>query len=60
LKLGRPSIDILNQSEVDRINELMALNTWPDKWTGDEPTADTIMPTYFADGSIQPLIQFGE
>lgn len=58
-KLGRPSIDILNQAEVDRINELISLNTWPDKWTGDEPTADTPMATFYADGSVQPLIDFG-
>ncbi len=57
--LNKPLVDILNQSEVDRINELIKLNTWPDKWTGDEPTADTIMPTYFSNGTIQPLIDFG-
>lgn len=59
VKLARPLIDILNQQEVDRINELIALNTWPDKWNGDEPTADTIMQTYYKDGSVQPLIDFG-
>lgn len=59
VKLGRPEIDILNQQEVNRINELISNNTWPDKWTGEEPTADTPMDTVYADGSIQPLIQFG-
>jgi DNA sulfur modification protein DndC len=57
--LNKPMVDILNQDEVDRINELIKLNTWPDKWTGNEPTADTIMPTYFANGTVQPLIDFG-
>ena len=37
---GRPLIDILNHTEVDRINELIAANTWPRRWTGDEPRAD--------------------
>jgi len=57
-KLGRPTIDILNQSEVNRINELIELNTWPDKWTGEEPTADTVMDVFYKDGSVQPLLKF--
>lgn len=54
--LGRPTIDILNQDEVNRINELIALNTWPDKWTGTEPTADTPMNVFYRDGSHQPML----
>lgn len=52
----RPPIDILNMEEVERINYLIKVNTWPDKWTGDEPTADTVMNTFFPDGSIQPQL----
>jgi DNA sulfur modification protein DndC len=37
---GRPLIDLLNDEEVARIRELIAARTWPQKWTGDEPTAD--------------------
>jgi DNA sulfur modification protein DndC len=55
-ELGRPTIDILNKEEVTRINELIELNTWPDKWTGNEPTADTIMNKFYPDGSIQASI----
>lgn len=40
LALGRPLIDILNVEEVARIRELVAARTWPQKWTGGEPTAD--------------------
>jgi DNA sulfur modification protein DndC len=54
--LARPQIDILNSEEVDRINELISANTWPDRWDGNEPTADTIMDTFFSDGSVQPSI----
>jgi DNA sulfur modification protein DndC len=36
---GSPSVDMLNADEVDRINELIEANTWPQKWDGDEPTA---------------------
>lgn len=56
LIIGRPKIDILNDAEMNRINELIELNTWPDKWTGDEPTADIIMNKIFSDGTIQPDI----
>jgi DNA sulfur modification protein DndC len=37
---GRPLVDLLNDEEVARIRELIAMRTWPQKWTGDEPTAD--------------------
>lgn len=58
-EFSRPRVDILNEEEVSRINELMALNTWPDKWNGDEPTANIPMATFYADGSRQPMIDFG-
>lgn len=43
-KAGRPSIDILNTEEVARIHELIEANTWPRRWTGEEPRAD--LPTH--------------
>jgi len=51
---GRLPIDILNVEEADRIMELMEANTWPNKWTGDEPLAtepfeDGTGPTLFDD-----------
>ena len=39
-----------------RIRELIAAKTWPDGWDGDEPTADTPLPAYFSDGTIQHLL----
>ena len=56
--LGRPLVDILNPKEVARIEELMTLNTWPDKWTGDEPTADVVQEVAYADGSSMGLFDF--
>lgn len=50
--LNRPLIDILNEAEVARIHQLIENNTWPDKWTGDEPTADMPMDKHFANGSV--------
>lgn len=55
---GRPLVDILNPEEVARIEALMAANTWPDKWTGDEPTADELQAPAYADGSVMGLLDF--
>jgi DNA sulfur modification protein DndC len=56
IRLGRPTVDILNSEEEARIRELIAAETWPQGWDGDEPTADTPLDKVFADGSVQPLI----
>jgi len=55
VQLGRPTIDILNSEEEARIRELIAAKTWPNGWSGDEPTADVPLDTVYADGSVQPL-----
>jgi len=55
-RLGRPTIDILNSEEEARIRELIAANTWPNGWEGDEPTADTPMDMVYRDGSVQPML----
>lgn len=58
-RLGRPRIDLLNAEEEARIRELIAAETWPDGWTGAEPTADVPLPSYFAVGDrlyIQGLL----
>ncbi|MER9875590.1 phosphoadenosine phosphosulfate reductase family protein [Mesorhizobium sp. M0195] len=55
-ELGRPLLDILNHEEEARIRELIAAETWPNGWDGDEPAADTPMDSYFSDGSVQPLL----
>ncbi|MCM2399821.1 phosphoadenosine phosphosulfate reductase family protein [Rhizobium sp. S153] len=56
MRLGRPTVDLLNAEEEARIRELIALGTWPNGWDGDEPTADTPMDAVFSDGSVQPLL----
>lgn len=55
-RLNRPSIDLINTEEAARIRELIAANTWPEKWTGDELPGDAITEAWFADGSVQPLL----
>ena len=37
---GRPRVDILNMEEINRIQELIAADTWPQRWSGTEPIAD--------------------
>lgn len=53
---GRPKIDILNAEECSRIKELIAANTWPDKWTGTEPRGDELYENQYLDGSRQLLL----
>ena len=53
---GRPLIDILNDEEHARIRELIAANTWPQRWTGDEPAGDLILDKTFSNGAVQPLL----
>jgi DNA sulfur modification protein DndC len=56
---GRPPIDLLNWKEEARIRELIAANTWPRRWTGEEQVADAIVDELLADGSVQPNL-FGD
>lgn len=53
---GSPLVDLINAEEEARIRELIALNTWPQKWTGDEPTGDVPLDAHFSDGTVQPLL----
>ncbi|MBD9483871.1 phosphoadenosine phosphosulfate reductase family protein [Pseudomonas sp. PDM14] len=55
-RLGRPLVDLINTEEEARIRELIATETWPDGWDGDEPIATTPLDKVYADGSVQPLL----
>lgn len=54
IQIGMPCIDILNPEEVARIEQLIELKTFPNKWSGDEKNAsipqDKII---YSDGTIQ-------
>lgn len=56
LALGRPAIDLINGEEHARIVELIAANTWPNGWTGEEVRGDVLLPQVVADGIVQPLL----
>lgn len=47
---------MISAEEEARICELIALETWPDGWDGDEPLATTVMDTDYANGALQPLL----
>ncbi len=52
----RPTISLINKVELARIEELIAANTYPEKWDGTELTGDVMLPEIFPDGSVQPLL----
>jgi DNA sulfur modification protein DndC len=55
-RLGRPTLSLINDEELARIEELIAAGTYPDKWDGTEPHGDEWLPEILPDGSIQPLL----
>lgn len=56
IRLGRPTLELINAEEEARIRELIAAETWPEGWDGDEPTGDTVMETVYQNGAVQPLL----
>lgn len=56
VELRRPLVDMINPEEEARIRELIALETWPRGWGGDEPIATTIMDVVYQNGAVQPRL----
>lgn len=54
--LGRPGMVLIDQDEEARIRELIALKTWPNGWTGDEPNADVWLDRFNCDGTVEPIL----
>ena len=52
-RIARPPVDHLNAEEEARIRELVAAETWPNGWRGDEPHADEEFEPCFSDGTRQ-------
>jgi DNA sulfur modification protein DndC len=55
-RLGRPEIDLISAEEEARIRDLIALETWPEGWEGDEPIATTVMDVVYQNGAVQPRL----
>lgn len=51
----RPHVDFLNAEEEARIRALVDANTWPNRWTGDEPGADEPFDAV-VEGGVQPRL----
>jgi DNA sulfur modification protein DndC len=41
---GMPPYKLINQQELERIEEMIAANTWPQRWTGDEVNGGVLLP----------------
>jgi DNA sulfur modification protein DndC len=53
---GRPAVTLINRQEHARILDLIAANTWPDRWSGDEVTGDIVLPRTLPDGTVQQIL----
>lgn len=53
----RAGVDLINSEEEARIWELIALRTWPNGWTGNEPLASDPFDNVNPDGSVQPIMR---
>jgi DNA sulfur modification protein DndC len=54
--LGRPYIDLINPEEEDRIRELIALRTYPQRWSDDDPDATVLIPNTYSNGDVQYVL----
>jgi DNA sulfur modification protein DndC len=56
ITLGRPQVSLINSAEELFIRSAIGSGTWPDRWDGDEPGGQQWFPTFYEDGSVQPLL----
>jgi DNA sulfur modification protein DndC len=54
--LSKPKISLINDEELARIEELIAANTYPEKWDGTEHLGNEWLPEILPDGSVQALL----
>lgn len=52
---GHKVVDLIDDEEQSRINELIEANTWPNRWDGSEVTGDTLLPIEFVKGGGRQL-----
>lgn len=56
-QFARPPIDLINAEEEARIRELIALRTYPNKWSDADPDAIELIAQTNHDGSRQELLE---
>ena len=47
-----PNVDILNEEEIARIEYLISLKTFPERWTGYEIGGELLIDTIYNDGTV--------
>lgn len=57
---GDPEYLLINEEERQTIEAMIAANTWPNKWRGDEPRADAPFTEMDEYGRVQDLLDFNE
>lgn len=53
---NRPFIQLISDEEKRRIYELVAANTWPNRWSGEEDTGDVPFDRVYSEKITQPLL----
>jgi DNA sulfur modification protein DndC len=59
-RLGRPRIDLINAEEEARIRELIALRTYPNKWSDADPDATELIEQVTNEGTQHLLFTLEE
>jgi DNA sulfur modification protein DndC len=52
----RPTIELINGEEEARIRELIALRTYPQKWSDADPDATILIPQTYSNGDVQAIL----
>jgi hypothetical protein len=52
----RPLIDLINDEEQARVLELIAADTWPDRWRGREVRGNMLIPQVIAVGIMRSIL----
>lgn len=58
LRCNRPEIDLINKEEEARIRELIALRTYPQRWSDDDPDATVLIKQTYSNGDVQAILPF--
>lgn len=57
---GEPEVSLINAEELARINELIAANTWPQGWTGEEVQGNELIEEARPGRVSLPMLDFEE
>jgi DNA sulfur modification protein DndC len=55
-KFNRPKIDLINAEEEERIRELIAWRTYPQRWSDADPDATVLIPQTYSNGDVQAVL----